>query len=78
MKREDEMEISVDQDYADGQSDGEIGGYKTVETVETKIGADGVEETHITHEVKRASRWTFGSLGKRYEDNYETIDWSDE
>ena len=63
------------QDYLDGEFDSEIAGYKTVEKVDTVIGEDGVEETHITHEVKRASRWTFLPPNAK---KFDLIDWSDE
>ena len=69
-----------DKDYEnipDGQYDSEFEGKPTVETVETKICDDGVEETHITHDVKQPLRWTFSSGGnKRFAKNYDEIDWS--
>ncbi len=63
------------QEFDDGEYDGEIAGHKTVETIETKMGADGVEETHISHEVKRADKckFTFSSKEKK---NYKQIDWT--
>ena len=61
----------------DGQFDAKVEKYDCVKTVSTELAADGVEETKIDYVIKQASQWTFGSLGKRYERNYETIDWSD-
>ena len=61
----------------DGDYDSEFEGKPTVETVETKIAEDGVEETHITHHVKQHDRWFFSSGGsKRFEKNYDKIDWT--
>lgn len=62
----------------DGIYDSEFNGKPSVETIETKVAQDGVEETHITHDLKLANRYRFSSGGsKRYAENYSKIDWSD-
>jgi len=61
----------------DGQYDSKVGKYDCIETVSTKLGADGVEETHIAHEIKRKNRWTFTSAGERgFMTGFDKIDWS--
>lgn len=65
--------MDKDPDYDDGQFDSTFGKHKTIETIETKMGSDGVEETHITHEIKKANRWTWSGWGP----NYSKIDWSE-
>lgn len=63
----------MNEDKPDGQYDSNVGKHKTVETIETTMADDGVEETHISHEIKKASRWTFSSWNRK---KYEQIDWS--
>lgn len=65
------MTVNNKQDYEDGQYDSQLGKHKTVETIKTVMADDGVEETHITHDIKRADKWKFGGWGK----NYNKIDW---
>lgn len=49
-----------DEHLPDGQYDDEVGKHKTVKTIETKISeVDGVEETHVTHDIKQANPWKF-------------------
>ncbi len=71
-------DLPEEKDYEnlpDGQYDSEFEGKPTVETVETVISdEDGVEETHITHDIKMADRWKFVTCANKK--NYENIDWS--
>ena len=66
--------VSDGQEFDDGQYDGEIAGYKTIETVETKIGLDGVEETHITHDIKMKNPACF-TLTEKMKKVIDKIDW---
>ena len=72
------MKVEDYKDKEDGEYDSSFGGKPTVEKLETKISKeDGVEETHITHTIKQANRWTFSNAGgTKFAAGIDKIDWS--
>lgn len=70
----------------DGRYECEFNGREMDQVVETKTGADGIEETHISYEPNKHSGYRKTGAGKgdkprpfnrqRFYENYDKIDWS--
>ncbi len=70
----------------DGRYECEFNGREMDQVVETKTGADGIEETHISFEPNKHSGYRKAGAGKgdkprpmnaaRFRRNYDKIDWS--